>query len=224
MNSLLAEACGAAFCRLSQRLGDLAAAWGPLPFSLFSPGLCPELDGASWWPGQEREARPVSAPQPGTQARAVEANHAAPSYPELWSPPPRASVLISSPQGARWPPGARGDVGTQSPRGWLGQPREPPPSSLLNKASRESGSRIGAQGQAPSAGGAAESPRERRGQESRSLTENNLGSSFFLLFNSLIGQTGKLRSRGRKGRAGATPEEYSRPFSWRSRSPFLHPE
>lgn len=117
-----------------------------------------------------------------------------------------------------------GTWGHRAPRGWLGQPREPPPSSLLNKASRESGSRIGAQEQAPSAGGAAESPRERRGQESRSLTENNLGSSFFLLFNSLIGQTGKLRSRGRKGRAGATPEEYSRPFSWRSRSPFLHPE
>ena len=56
----------------------------------------------------------------------------------------------------------------------------------------------------PWLGGAAKSLCERRGQESRALTENNHGLYFFL-FNCLIVQMGKLRSRDRKGLAGGPP-------------------
>ena len=74
----------------------------------------------------------MSAPRPGTQARAVEADHAAPSYPEPRCPPPRACAYLVTP------------VGQATTRSKRGRGSEPPgPAGTATRAvSRNRESRL----------------------------------------------------------------------------------
>lgn len=86
---------------------------------------------------------PVSAPRAGTQAGAVEANHAGPSSPEPWLSPPQASFPPHHPSGPGDDQEQERRWGHAAPRGWAGVLRELLLSSLLNKATHESESRPG---------------------------------------------------------------------------------